>query len=129
MLSTFEKFRMVDKNGKNDFEIAVNWKADDPLSSGCKVFKVTFPDGKEAFIDKKHLVEMLFACGSAEEQKEMIPQTLTKMRWYETVLEVKATKDIRKGEAITFPIKLSLPAEKSEVVGPIQRRKSGLLGG
>lgn len=126
MISTHEQFVLADKNGKNDLTAEVNWK-EDPDVSDCRVFKFILPDGKEAYIDRKHLVEMLFACGKEEEQRSMIPQTVVNVRWYETTLSVKATKDIRKGELITFPVKLSLPAETKNVLGAVKKRRNNFL--
>ncbi len=121
MLIEPEKWLLIDQAKKNDFHIEVNWKPEDPLTNNCRIFKFTFPDGKEAYIKKGDLYQMLFACGQPEEQQKMIPQRLTKTRWYETVLGITATKDIRKGEKMTFPIKLSLPPIEQEVVSEIKK--------
>jgi len=59
----------------------------------------------------------MFAIGNAEEQRKSIPQRISHSRWYDTVVSVKATKDIRKDEKITFPIRISLPAYEEEVLG------------
>lgn len=122
MLTEHEKFLMIDLGKKNDFHCEVNFRADDESTNKCKVFKFTFPDGKEAFIRREDLLQMFFACGKPEDQQKMIPQRLTSTRWYETVLSVRAGKDIRKGENITFPIKLSLPPIEQEVVSEIKKQ-------
>lgn len=121
MLSTHEIFRLG-----RDFTCEVNWDPKDETSNECQKFRFHLPDGKTEVVDKKLMYEMMFACGSGTEQKEMIPQTLTKVRWYETVLSVKAKKDIHKGENITFPIKLTLPNIEQEVVQAV-KKKSGLI--
>ena len=108
--------RLPDKNGKYDWYLEVNWKDDDPTTNESKVLKVTSPEGHESFIDREHFMSFLFAIGREEDQRDMMPQKISRVRWYETVLSVKATKDIRKGEAIVFPIKISLPAEEKEVI-------------
>ena len=124
MLTTHEKLRLSDKNGKNDVFVSVNWKLDDPATNECKVIKFELPGGEEAYIAREHLLAFLFAISKEEDQREMIPQKLTKVRWYETVVKVKAKNDVRKGEELVFPIKLSLPAEEREVIGAVPQRKS-----
>ena len=66
---------------------------------------------------------MLFAIGNKEEQVKMIPQTIRRTKWYETVISVKAKKDIKKGEIITFPLKITLPTVEEEVVAEIKKEK------
>lgn len=85
---------------------------------------MTLPDGKEYFIEKEILLGILWVIGNREEQQKMVPQKLTRVKWYETVLGIKATKDIHKGEMINVPIKLTLPAEESDIISEI-RRPSG----
>ena len=85
---------------------------------------MTYND-KEYFIDKKILLEILFVIGKPEEQQKMIPQTLKKVKWYETILGIKATKDIRKGEMINVPIKLTLPTEERDIISKISRPANG----
>ena len=131
MLDTHEKFRMVDKSGKNDFFFEVNWNPKDVKSNDCQVFRVLFPDGggKEAYIDRKHLIEMLFACGSPEEQQNMIPQTLTTVHYHRTMLGVKVKKDIQKGEMMNFPIEIpcEFHSKREQVLGKPKVAKKGLL--
>jgi len=116
---------MIDKNGKNDVFFEVNWK-DKVDINNCQVVKVTLGE-KEAYIKRDELNAFLFAIGREEDQQKMIPQKLTKVRWYETVVGVKATKDIRKGEQINFPIKLSLPAVEKEIIGDVKKRQSNII--
>lgn len=124
MLEKFEKFKIIDINGRDTkMRIEVNWNSDDKKSNECKILKLTFPDGNKAFIKKELLFSLLFTIGSKEEQRKMIPQKLTKVRWYETILGVKATKDIRKGEMINFPIKISLPNIEEEIIREIKQSK------
>ena len=117
---------MIDSAQKNNWFIEVNWKEYDESTNNCKVLKITFPDGKEAYLDKKLLIEMLFAVGTSEEQRKMIPQVIRHSRWYETTISIKATKDIRKGESITFPLKLTLPTVEEEVIAEM-KRDSGII--
>lgn len=128
MIQGHEKFNVVDIFDKpTGLYIEVNWKEDDKKTNECKVLKLTFPDGKEAFMKREHLLSVLFAISKEEDQRKMIPQTVKKVRWYETVVSVKAKKDIHKGENITFPIKLTLPAEKTERIGSLPAQKSSKI--
>lgn len=129
MLETHEKFRMIDKNGKNHFFAEVNWNLKDEATNKCQVIKFTLPDGSETFIDPKHLLELLFAIGREEDQVKMIPQKEERVHWHETVLSVKALKDIRKGESLTFPIKVSMPCPYAtrEFIGKIKRPGAVIL--
>ena len=121
MLTEYTKFRLMDKAKKNDFYCEVNWEPESKDINNSKILKFVFPNNEVAFIEKKHLLEILFAIGAPSEQRKMIPQKISKVRWYETVLSVKALKDIRKGENIAFPIKLTLPAIEEEVIQEIKR--------
>ena len=124
MLKSHEKFLLIDKNGKHKLVAEVNWQPENEDINDCKIVKFTCPSGEEVYVDKKHLLEMLFVMGSQEEKAKMIPQTLTRTRWYETVLSVTAKKDIHKGEEIVFPIKLSLPSTEEEIIGEIRESKT-----
>lgn len=129
MINTYEKFKMMDQNKNHDFFIEVNYNLKDETTNECKILKVTFPNNDICYLDKKHLNEVLFAIGASAEQQKMIPQKITHVKWYETVLSIKATKDIKKGEQITFPIKLSLPKVEEEIIGEAKEiiKKRGIL--
>lgn len=131
MIKNYEKFRLIDKAGRNDFFCNVNWNPEDEDTNECKIFKFTFPDGKEAHVERKHLLEILFACGRAEDQQKMIPQTLETVHHYKTVLGIKANKDIGKGEMVNFPVELSVPcsALREDVISSLPSEyKRGKLG-
>lgn len=115
MLKQYEKLRLVDENKNNELLLEVNWK-DDPKISECKIIKLTFPSGEECYVKRESLMSVLFLMGTPEQQRKMIPQTLSKVRWYETVVSVRAKNDIAKGQLITFPIKLSLPTIQEEII-------------
>ena len=121
MLTAYEKFRLVDKLGKNNLIAEVNWNTNDPETNECKVIRFTFPDGEQCFVDKNLLIQLLFVLGTPKEQQNMMPVELTRKRWYETTLGVKATKNIAKGEMMNFAIKIPLPDLKDEVIGELKR--------
>jgi hypothetical protein len=127
MLKSHEKFHMLDVSKQHDFWIEANFKEDDEATNEGKILKFTFPDGKISYIKRDDLNQILFSIGTPADQRKMIPQTLTKVKWYETVLSVKANKDIRKGEQITFPIKLTMPATEEKIVGEVKGNKSKFI--
>ena len=126
MIEGYEKFRIPDDGKKHDWFIEVNYSDDEDVQ-GCKILKVTHPDKKVSYIKKEHLYAVLFAIGNAAEQREMTPQIVTTTRRYETVLQVKATKDIHKGESITFPVSFTLPVDKKEKIGA-PPKKTHIIG-
>ena len=121
MIKGHEKFRVPDENKLNDLDVEVNWNPKDKKSNECKLIRVTGKDGSVSVIRKEHLNAVLFAIGNEAEQRKMIPQVERTSRWYETVVSVKATKDIHKGEEITLPIKLTLPTFDKEVIAEAKR--------
>jgi hypothetical protein len=122
MIHTHERFKLIDLNNKPAGIVEVNWNPEDEKTNECKVLKFIYPDGSTSFVERKILNELLFAIGKAEDQRKMIPQTHKRVRWYETTLGVRATKDIRKGETITFPIKITLPSIEEEAIGEIAKQ-------
>jgi len=123
MIDTYEKFAIPDEKNGKEIIIEVNWE-DNPQTDQCKVLKLTLPKEKVVYVKKEFLNAMLFAVGNSEEQRKMIPQRVRHNRHYETVVSVQAKTDIRKGEKITFPIKISLPTYEEEVLG--QGRPDGV---
>jgi len=126
MLKEFQNFKLKDESGKNDLIIEVNWDKGNKKTNDCKILKLIYPDKTQAFIKREYLNSLLFVIGVPEEQRKMLPQTITRAKWYETTLSIEAKKDIRKGEKIIFPIKITLPAEREEVIGKVEK-KSNLL--
>lgn len=115
MIKGYEKLRVPDETKKHELLLEVNWNPYDEASKDCKMIRVSM-GGKSAVVKREHLNALLFAIGTEEDQRKMIPQVKRTSRWYETVVSVKATKNIAKGEAITFPIKLTLPTFEQEVI-------------
>ena len=132
MLKQHEKFNIIDVGSRQTGMFwEVNWDPKDKSTNDCKVVKMTFSDGKEHFVSTKILLEILFALGKPGDQQNLIPQTLETIHHYKTVLGIKATKDLTKGEMINFPIELSVPcsALREDVVGKLSRDyKRGILG-
>ena len=120
MIKDFVKYRLPDKNGKNDLVFEINYSDKEEVKD-AKIIRWSTGD-KRGFIDRKTLYEFLWMIGTPEDHKRMIPQKITKVKWYETVLGITATKDIKKGERINVPIKLSLPATEEEIIGEKKKK-------
>ena len=129
MLDQYEKLVWVDADERDTgMRFEVNWAPDDAKTNECKVIKMTLKDGTVHYIKREMLNAFLWLIGTAEDQRKMLPQTIIKTKWYETVVSVKATKDIHKGEEVVFPIKISLPDERREAIQEIKAElKSGIL--
>lgn len=116
MIHGHEMIRFPDENKERDLVFEVNWNQSDKKSKECKLIRVHYPDGSKAVIKREHLHAFLFAIGTEDQQREMLPIRKTQSRWYETVISVKAKKDIHKGEEITFPLKLTIPLQETETL-------------
>lgn len=124
MIDSHQKFRIPDENKVRDLVLEVNWNPKDKKTNQSKVIRVIYPDGSEAKIRREHLNAMLFALGNPEEQMKMIPQKVERVHWIRTTLGVKATKDIKKGEAINFPIEISAPCSLAqEILGDVDKSR------
>lgn len=117
MISHHEKFELPDQNKAHNFHLEVNWNTNDPITNECKVVKFTFPDGKQAFVRREHLHSILFAIGRLEDQGKLIPQKQETIRNIETVLGIKASKHIEKGEMINVRVKIPIPLSQQETIG------------
>lgn len=129
MITSHEKFKVPDEGKTHELIFEVNWNPHDKKSNNCQIVRVTMPNGDAVLIRKEHLNAILFAIGTEEEQQKMIPQTLTHSRIYETVVGVTAQKDIRKGEKVIFPIKLTLPTLEETVIGEIKDVRNKIAKG
>lgn len=113
--------RIPDVSKKNDFEVEVNWNPKDKKTNECKYLRFIFPNGQIALVKREAFQAFLFAVGTEEDQRKLIPTTTNHVRWYETVLGITAKKDIRKGEKIVVPVKLTLPAFEDQAKKDVQR--------
>ena len=121
MIQSHEKFRLVEPGDKlTDVFWEVNWNPKDEDTNQCKMIRMTYGD-KVIVVERKVLLEILFAIGKPEDQQKMIPQTLETVHHYKTTLGIKAKNDISKGEMINFPIELSVPcmALQQDIIGGV----------
>lgn len=119
---------MPSLDGGKNWYIEVNWKPEDEKTNECKILKITFPDGTEQLMKKEHLIAVLFALGNAAEQREMIPQKITKVRKFNKMLQVTATKDVQKGEKMIFPYSFEMAVDQYETVGNLKKVKKQPVG-
>ena len=120
MIRDYNKLRIPDENKTSDIIAEVNWNVYDKKTNDCKYVRITV-DGKTSVIKKEHLYAFLFTIGNEEEQRKMIPKVETRSRWYETTISVKAKHDIKRGEEITFPLKLTLPTFSQEIIAEAKK--------
>ena len=120
MIKSYQKFRLKDKRKKNDLFAEVNWSEADDIKD-CKVVKFTLGD-KAAYVEKEWLNTFLFTIGKRAEQVKMIPQKILRSREYNTIVGIKAMKDIKKGEEIRARISLTLPSVEEEVISEVAKR-------
>lgn len=122
MIKDYQKFLIPDANGKINLVAEVNWDEKNNETNECKVIRITIPKAGEAFIKKEDLNNILFSIGTAEEQRKMVPQTVTEVRRIRTVIKAQALKDIQKGEEIVLPVDLPIPVDEKEVIGEIIKK-------
>ncbi len=115
MITEYEKFEMQGLGESSNWLLEVNYNKN-PEQNECKVLKITFPDGKLSYIKREHLMSVLFTIGRPEDQVDLVPYKIRKSKWYETIVSIKAKKNIEKGENITFPLKITLPSVEEEVI-------------
>lgn len=121
MLTTYEKFRMQDVAGKNDWFVEVNYDEKE-MTKNCGTLKVTFPDGTQAYTKRDFLNAMLFVIGSPEEQSKMIPQTLIHKRRFTGLVCMKAKKDIARGEDIIATCFHDLPDFEERIISKVENK-------
>ena len=116
MIKNHAQIRIPDENKEKHLELEVNWAPKDEKSNDCKLIRAHYPDGTIALFRREHLNAFLFAIGTEENQRDLIPQKLTSIRNYETILGITAHKRIEKGEKINVKVKIPIPIDSQEVV-------------
>lgn len=110
MILDYQKFVLPDQKEGKGLVAEVNWNEEDINTNECKIIRFTLPDGKEIYVERKHLNEILFSIGNPKDQRRLIPVNLQTVHWAEIQPAMKANKDIHKGEMIVGPpIKISVP--------------------
>lgn len=118
MILQYEAFTLHDEAKENDITAEVNWDTTDQKTKDSQVVRMTFPDGKQAFINRDELNFLLFAIGKEEDQRKMIPQKLQPVHHWEKTLQLKAKTDIPKGGDIVVKVHGSIPCLLTkEIIG------------
>lgn len=126
MLEEYSRAKIYDIEGRDTkASLEVNWNVNDGATNKCQALRFTFPDGSQHYISKKQFLSFLWTIGAAEEQRRMVVQNIERVHWRETVLGIEAKKDIRKGERINVPIKISFPCSLAgeEIIGEYKKQE------
>jgi hypothetical protein len=94
--------------------VEVNWNAH---VTPCKKFKFIWKgDGPpiEQVVDRNEVYAMLFMFGDDNQQVDLIPVKTEKIRAINTMMGIRAKKDIRKGETIKFRHTYFMPEREYE---------------
>lgn len=120
MLTEHHIANLIDQNKRVNFAAEVNWNIEDKKTNESKIIKLSCKCGKSSYIRREILNEFLFAIGTAQDQRKMVPQTISRVHSQEVKLAFKATKDIRKGEEVVMnPIKISIPCSVVDKIGMV----------
>src|SRR3990167_5692293 len=93
------------KMGNEKITIEANWDAG--VTPG-KAFKITV-DGKEAILERDDLYALMMLFGDEEQQSDLIPVVKTQVRAITRLITIKAQKDIKRGEKISFAYEYFVP--------------------
>ena len=131
MIEESQKFGLKDRNGK---VVATLFAVPDVKEGLFNEKEYTLEDveiqiGEEkARITLGDLRTILFALSNPKEQKEMMPIAMVTQRRYQTMLGVKAQKDIKKGEVVNFKVDIPLPPIEKEIMMEATRQiNKGLI--
>lgn len=117
MIEGYEKLR-IPNTEKKEVTLEVNWSDSEDVQD-CKLLRITFPGQPPVHVKKEHFHALMFTIGNPEEQKNLIPQSIIKKRRFEGLVQITATKDIKKGEKIITRCFHDLPEEVTSKVGPL----------
>ncbi len=107
MIKDYQRFEV------GNMSIEANYSAE---VTPCKLFKFTFTDPKtgtkiEETIDHGELYSLMMLFGNDKEQETLIPVVKTELKIIERLLHVRAKKDMKAGDVITFPYRYALPQD------------------
>lgn len=128
MISEFREFTFGDK-----VKMRVNWNGTEDVKDCKKIQFVIGEKGKEQsfYIDRDELVNFMLLMGTEKQVNDLIPEKLTKVTRYETILEFKwnASRSIKKGEEVLIraPHIVNLPVSQEVFRGSLNRNPSGIL--
>ena len=105
MIKEHRKLNLQDlSNRGNDVTMEINWNEG---AKDCKYIKIQMGD-KEAVISKEHLWTLVFMLSDDLQQEKLLPVSQVPVTNYETILNVMARSDVKKGYPFSLPISISL---------------------
>jgi hypothetical protein len=125
MISEFREFKFGDK-----VKMVVNWNGSEDVKDCKKIKFVIGERGKEQsfYIDREELVSFMLLMGTEKDAEKLIPEKITKVTRYETILEfkIKASHNIKKGDEFTVraPHIVNLPVSEDVFKGSLKRTPS-----
>ena len=98
------KLNVQDYSGEgNDLEILVNWNE---AVKPAKYIKFSV-GGNECVVKKEHFLHLAFTLANEREQDKLIIADVTEVFNRDTMITIKASKLIQKGESINIPVTIS----------------------
>lgn len=130
MIEEAQKFDVKDLSGKKKCSVFADPKK--VVTDGVEDFtldSLRFRIGEEeAILAIGDLRTILFAVSDRKSQGEMLPIQMVTQRKYQTVLGIKADRDIKKGEMINFKVDIPLPPIEREIAQEAARQlRQGLI--
>lgn len=130
MIEEAQKFDLKDLSGKKKCSVFADPKKtlvdgkDDFMLDSLK-FRI---GEEEAIFSLGDIRTILFALSDTKAQRDMLPIQMVTQRKYQTVLGIKADRDIKKGEMINFKVDIPLPPIEKEIAQEAARQlRQGLI--
>ena len=130
MIEESQKFDLKDRNKRIVAELlAVPDVTEELGEKQYTLDEVELRIGDErARIALGDLRTILFALSSPKQQRDMMPLQMVTQRRYQTVLGVRAEKNIKKGEVVNFKVDIPLPPIEKEIMMEATRQiQKGLI--
>jgi hypothetical protein len=128
MISEYREFKLSDK-----VKMIVNWNGSEDVKECKKIQFVIGDKGKEQsfYIEREELVNFMLLMGTEQNANDLIPETITKVTRYETILEFKwkASRNVKKDEVVLIraPHIVNLPVSQEVFRGSLKQNTT--LGG
>ena len=117
MIKENRKFSIQDASGRNrGLDIEVNWNYNKSVRD-CEHLKISMGD-EEAIVSRDQLWHLVFMLSKDEQQEKMLPYAETLVRHHQTVINVQAKNDIKKGQIYGIPITISQDSNGKLLVKP-----------
>ena len=121
MIQQHRKLSLQDLSGRgNDVSFEVNWN-DSKLVKDSKYIRIQVGDSyleQEAIISKEHLFTLLLLLGDDKQQDKLVKSStyLVPVKNYQTVVNVKCIKDMRKGDVFGLPLTVSVNKSTGKMI-------------